>query len=205
MTFKKLNIPVLISIILACTAGCLVFVLLKSSIPSVPVVTAKQNLSIGAEITESDLQVKQYPSIAVPKSSFRSKEQVIGQTVVAGPIIVDDVVRAEHLSGQGALLATLNTLAPKGWVAVELPETAGQGLKGVRRGNAVDIYAEGTGEQGVAVYAIVKGAKVIGIPSSGDDKSKNYIVAVPEKYASIVAELTVRNKPVTLVLPSAGN
>jgi len=198
--FLKNNITLLIALLLAVLAGSMVYVTLSRQSPSVPVVIATKNLSIGTVIEKDDVTVKMLPPVAVPDNSYKNVDKVIGMAVTAGPIIREDIVRAPHLAVYGSLHSTLQTLAPAGWVAVELPKEAGEGMTGIRRGDRVNICTEVPLGEGTVVDRLVEGAIVISVPDA-EKKTSNFIVAVPSEYEVPVAELIVRNKPVTITLP----
>lgn len=200
MSFIKKNMAIIISLLLAITAGIMVYVIINRSAPNAPVVIATQNLSVGHEITEKDITVKNMPIVAIPGSSFTDKNKVIGKTVVAGPLINGDMIRAEHLSIDSSLYATLQTMAP-GWTAIELPPGAGLGLKGVRRGDKVHIYGETPSTGGLVVAALVENAVILGTPVEKSSESQ-YIVAIPSEYTPVIAEAVVRRKPLTIALPN---
>lgn len=196
----KKAIPLIAALFLALVAGTLVYVSLQAVKPNVPVVVAQNNLSVGHVIQSSDVTVKKLPPAAVPGDSFRTPERVTGKTVVAGPILAGDIVRAAHLSTEGSLAAALATFAPPGWVAVELPQNTGMGMAGIRRGDKVDIYADAP-EKGVAL--VVGDAVVISTPWTtvgGKEKSGSYVVAVPPENGPVLAEVLAHNRRVALVL-----
>lgn len=199
MNVVKRNFPIILSVILALIASLLIYSVIKAQSPTVPVVVANQSLRVGVELIPEYLTVKHYPAIAVPKTSFRSIEQVVGKTISVGPIIEGTIVRAENLSEQGSLMATLKAFAPEGWTAVELPAGGGVGMKGVKRGEVIDIYSEVPFENGTIVDKVCEQAIVLSIP---DEVNKQYIVAVPDDYAPAVASLIVRGTPMTITLPS---
>jgi len=200
--FLKNNITLLVALLLAVLAGSMVYITLSRQSPSVPVVVAAKNLPIGTVIEKDDITVKMLPPVAVPDSSYRSADKVIGMTVTAGPIVRGDIVRAPHLAVYGSLHSTLQTLAPAGWVAVELPEEAGKGMTGIHRGDKVNICTEVPFGEGTVVDRLVEGAIVISVPDA-EKNTANFIVAVPPEYEVPVAELIVRNKPVTITLPDS--
>lgn len=198
MAFIKKNISVIVSIVIALIAGLLVFTIIRAQAPTVPVVVANQNMRVGTVLKSEYLTVKNVPAAAAPGSSFRNINQVVDSTIINGPIIQGDMLRAEHLSTDGSLLSTLKTFSPDGWTAVELPEGAGIGMRGLKRGDSVYIIGEVGSAQGIIVDQICS-AIVLNIP---DETATQYVVAVPDNYSKAVAEIVVRGKPVTLTLPS---
>lgn len=205
----KKHLPILVSVVLALTAGTLVYVSLQAARPSMPVVVAAKNFSVGEKLTADGLAVRRVPPSALPSGAARSLDGVVGKTVIAGPILAGDIVRAEHLSGESSLVAALASFAPPGWVAVELPEGTGMGLAGIRRGDRVDVYADtlitapnAPGATMLPENAMVKGAVVISTPWTTIEKEKTqkYVIAVPPEQAPVLAQVLVRKKPVALVV-----
>ncbi len=199
MELLKKNLPVVIAIIIAVIASVLIYTIIKAQTPSVPVVYANQILKVGLTITPDQLSVKHLPASAVPSNSFKSVDQVAGSTVYNGPIVKDNVITADHLSTYGSLMATLNTFAPEGWTAVELPSGGGAGMTGIKRGDAVDIYGEVMSGQGTVIGKICGGAIVLNMP---DENKSQFVVAVPDNYAPAVAELIIRDQSMTITLPN---
>ena len=160
--------------------------------------------SVGSEIKATDITVKNLPKSAIPSTSFRDPNKIIGKTITAGPVVNGSIIRAEHLSSSSSLLVTLRTLAPEGWCAVELPVNSSLGLQGLKRGDKVCLFGEvgitGGTIDGTMIDTLVENAIILSLPS---EKAKNYIVAVPSEYAKVVAEKVARNSPVVVVLPEA--
>ncbi len=215
MNLIKKNKSLILSLLLCIIATGIIFVVLTGMVAQVPVVVANNNLSVGASITRNDVSVKQISASGVGNSSFASVDQVVGQTVTAGPILAGDIIHAGHVSGSGSLYAALQTYAPKGWVAAEVPQGSALGMKGIKRGDQVDLYGEvpDAAGEGNVVGCIVKNAVVLATPwntassetnSSSNNSSKQFIIAVPSQYAPAVAEVVVRGQTVTLTLPERG-
>ncbi len=190
-------------LILALTAGTIFYITIKRAAPTYPVVIATHNMAIGAQITESDVTIKNLPVAAVPGTSFSSTKDVLGMTVAGGPILANDMVRQEHLTTSSSLYSTLQSLAPTGWVAAQIQK--GQQnpitLQGLKRGDQVDIYGEIGMQEGVGVGRICQGAIVLAVPNDEQKPAQQFIVAVPPQYAAVISEIAVRNKQVSIVLP----
>ena len=205
------NMPVVMSFVFALAAALLVYTALSAARPTEAVVVAVKTISVGETVKQDDVTVKQVPSAAVPASAVRRAADAVGKTVVAGPVIAGDIVRAEHLSTAGSLLAALQTFAPPGWVAVELPQNTAVAMVGLRRGDRVDVYGETPVPQGTTVTKVAEGAVILATPWSGapsgsqgtPEGPRQYVVAVPPDRAHAIATMTVLNKRATLVLPSA--
>lgn len=197
------HLPAVVAVMLTLIAGVLAYTGIQATQPTSPVVVASRNLSVGETITNDGISVKLLPPAAAPASGFTSPDQVVGQTVAAAPILEGDAVRAEHVSAQGSLVATLTSFAPAGWVAVELPEGSGSGLAGIRRGDRVHIYTD-LAETGTV--PVVKDAVVLATPwtTIGGAEASAYVVAIPEKHEQALAEILVHGKRVALVLTKGG-
>lgn len=195
----KKNVPLFVSLGLAILAAVLVYILVKSMQPTVPVVVAQKNLSVGTEINSDDIAIKDYPSSVVYPSTAKSLEEVEGKTVAFGPILAGEVVRAEHLLASGSLLSALRTFAPEGWAAVELPPDTSPGMMGLRRGDAIKVYGEVADGEAVVVKQIAD-AVVLSVPEE-EDEVKQFIIAVPDVLAPAVAEIVVRGQKAAVVLP----
>ncbi|WP_027718966.1 Flp pilus assembly protein CpaB [Desulfovirgula thermocuniculi] len=199
----KKHAPMLISLIFAVASAVLIYLSVQATRPTVPVVVAAQNISVGQEITKENVQVKKMPAEAVPRTAFRAVDAVVGKTVTAGPVLAGDIVRAEHVSTDGALVAALRTFAPQGWVAVELPPDTAVGMAGIRRGDVVDVYAEVPAAQGTFTGVVARDAVVLSTPwtsASKDEKGKYYVLAVRPEEAQAIAALSVRGKRAAIVL-----
>lgn len=199
MELLKKNLSIVIAIIIALVASVLIYTIINTQTPNVPVVYANQTLRVGLAVTPDMLSIKHLPASAVPNNTFRSIDQLAGATVYNGPVVKDNIITADHVSTYGSLLATLNTFAPEGWTAVELPAGGGAGMSGIKRGDLVEIYGEVASGQGYVIGKVSEGgAIVLSMPS---ENINQFVVAVPDKYAPAVAELIIRGKAMTLTLP----
>jgi len=194
--------PLLVSLGLAILAAVLVFIFVKSMQPTVPVVVAQKNLSVGKEIAPEDVAVKNYPSSVVSASNARELDEVIGKTVAFGPILQGEAVRVEHLAESGSLLTALRTFAPDNWSAVELPPDTSLGMKGLRRGDQVIVYGE-VAEGETAVVKHIADAVVLNVPEE-EDEIKQFIIAVPDELVPVVAGIAVRGQKAAVVIPEKG-
>ncbi len=187
-----------VPVVIAALAAAIVFFSIKSMSPTASVIVANQNIKVGTVISKEHLATISLPPKVVPLTAFTSASDVVGKTLINGPIVRGDMMRSEHLSLEGSLMASLKSYAPEGWTALELPEGVGYGLLGVRKGDSVNIF----GETPAGVAEIVKGAVVLSVPE-GD--YAQYIIAVPDNYSAVIAEVMVRGKPITISLPSETN
>lgn len=200
MEIIKKNFSVLVAFIIAVVAGLLIYFAVSSQTSTNPVVVAKSSIMVGQTIYSEDLEIKQFPASATPPGSYYSINEVVGETVINGPIIAGNLVRSENIADMSALRASLNTFALEpGWTAVELPSGAAIGMSALRRGDRVDILAEvDDPEEGTIVGIICQDAIVLDKPyPEGLDQ---FIVAVPKEIAPKVAELVIYGNPMTLTL-----
>lgn len=201
----KKNLPVFVAFALAFVAALLVFVSVKAMQPTVPVVVATRNLSVGDQITSSDVAVKRLPAVAVPESALRRAESAVGKVVAFGPVLSGEIVRNEHISDESSLYTALRTYASPDWAAIELPSDTAIGMKGLRRGDKVDIYGEVPSGNGTVVSLVSRGIILQNLDGSDKSENKRYIVAVPANYAPAVADIVVRGRKLTLVLPGSSS
>ena len=201
MEFLKKNLTIILTVILAIAAAIIIYFSIKAMSPTTPVVVANQNLNIGTVISKEHLSTRNFPANNIPTSAFSFPQDVIGKTIINGPIVQGDMIRSEHLSMDGSLMAALKTYAPEGWTAIALPGGDTIGMKGIKRGDKVNIYGEIATSGGLIVSELVTNAVILSIPNS-EKNIAQYIVAVPNDYAPVVAETIVRNKPISISLPS---
>lgn len=195
-----------ISLGLAVVAGIIVYTILKVSLPSVTVVVAKHPISVGQTIHGSDLLQMKMPLSAVGTDAMRY-EQIIGKTA-AYPIPTGDIIRSIHLSNEGSLATILETYAPEGYVAVELPGNVAMGMQGLRRGDKVDVYGPMLDSTQKGAVPIVKGAIVLMTPWTNISDAKRdavYVLAVPSAYAPALAACTVNSWNLTLTIGGNDN
>jgi Flp pilus assembly protein CpaB len=195
--------PLFVSLGLAVLAAVLVYFFVSSMQPTVPVAVAQKNLSVGEKITPDDVAIKNYPKSIVSASNIKELDEAVGKTVAFGPILQGEAVRIEHLATSGTLLTALRTYAPAGWSAVELPPDTSLGMKGLRRGDIVDIYGEvAEGEKTVVKH--ITNAVVLDVPKE-EDETQQFIIAVPDETAPIVAGFAVRQQKAAVVLSDKEN
>lgn len=198
----KKNIYVILFVVLAIVASVTVYYSVKAMSPTAPVVIATDNIRVGDVIEKNMLTIQHLPPANVPPTAFSAMEDIIGKTVISGPIIHGDMVRQEHLSTAGSLKAMLLTYTPEGWHAIELPAGIGLGLKGLKKGDYIQIYGDTFTEDGLMAGVIVPDAIVLSV--AGYDLSEdNHIIAVPKQYVGVIADCIVKGKPLAIALPDA--
>lgn len=200
MDFLKKNSTLILTIILAVAAAVIIYFSVKAMSPTTPVIVANQNLGVGTVISKEHLTTRNFPANNIPSSAFSFSQDVIGKAIINGPVVQGDMIRSEHLSMDGSLMSALKTYAPEGWTAIALPGDS-YGMRGIKKGDKVNVYGEVGTTQGIIVSELVKDAVVLSV-SSSEKNNTPYIIAVPDNYAAIVAEVIVRNKPITISLPS---
>lgn len=188
---------ILVALLLAVVAGGLVWYYVMSMTPSKSVVVATKQLNIGTIIKDSDVTIKRYPDVAIPKTAVTDKGQVIGKTVVSGVVFEGDVLRTGHVSeGKGSLQALLTTIAP-GREAIDLPEETAPGLSGVSEGDVIKVYTEYQLDANTTIVDIVANeAVVLKTPSTLEKGSSKpaYIIAVKPNEAKLISDGIVRGK-----------
>lgn len=218
-SFRRM-LPLLFGFILAIAAAATTWIALQSETPMRTVLVATKTLSVGHVITEGDVTVRNFPAEAVPKSALYSMSDVVGKTITGGPVLYGDILRTEHVLTVSSIVSGLATLAPEGWVAVELPADSAKGLKGIRRGDQVAIVTLALQTKDEAGNVIVhdggllaRKAVILATPwvsSGGETKSEGsdsgqYVVAVPPYEAVKLAQSEVAGQKVALiVLPHEG-
>ncbi len=200
-TLRK-NIFIVLFIVLAVVASATIYYSVKSMSPTMPVIVAADNIKVGSVITRDMLATKYFPPNVVPPTAFTTAQDIIGKTVINGPIVHGDMIRQEHLSTEGSLKAMLHSLTPEGWHAIELPSGTGLGLQGLKKGDYVQIYGDTFTDNGLAAGVIVPDAIILSV--AGQDLGEdNHIIAVPKQYVGVVADCIVKGQPMVLALPDA--
>lgn len=196
----KKNIFIIIFIILAIIASATIYYFVKSLSPTVPVVVAKETIKVGQVLEQKDLSITYLPPSSVPNSAFTTMQDLVGKTIISGPIIYGDMIRQEHLSAVGSLKSLLHTFTPEGWHAIELPAGMGLGLQGLKKGDYIQVYGDTFTEEGIIAGLIVPDAIVLSV--AGYDLSEsNHIIAVPKDYVGVIADSIVKGTPLAIALP----
>ena len=92
----------------------------------------------------------------------------------------------------------LYRLMPRRAGSHQLPEECGSSMRGIQRGDVVDIHADTVGG---GVVQIVRGIVLAEPTTTEDGLAQGYIIAVPTEYADAVAELVVKEMNAALMLP----
>lgn len=204
-------ISIVLGLILAAVAGFLVFYIIQSQAPTVPVVVAVRNIDVGEAITEENIDVQNFPASMVPIDTLREEAEAIGMRVSYGPVLKGAMLFKENINSQGTLKTQLMAYAPVyekpgevlelfpgEWAALEIPSE--NGIRGLRQGDFIDILGERPLTSGsVDVAVVVPHAMILEVPS---DKYPRYTLAVERKYLEAAAEITVRKMNVVIAMSS---
>jgi pilus assembly protein CpaB len=105
-----------------------------------PVVVAAKDIELGAELSNDDIRVVQWPAEALPENTFSDPKQVVGRGVIA-PLVRNEAVLALKLASTEAG-AGLTPIIPPGLRAVSVRVNEVIGVAGyVLPGTRVDIVA----------------------------------------------------------------
>jgi len=111
-----------------------------ASMPTSPVVVAKYDLAIGAEIKRDDLKVVQWPSSALPAGVIGNPDELLGRGLVM-PVIENEPILPMKLASKEAG-AGLPPVIPPGLRAVSVRVNEVIGVAGyVLPGTHVDVVA----------------------------------------------------------------
>ena len=110
------------------------------TVPTRPVVVAEANLSLGTELTASDLRVVNWPASAVPDGAFEDAARLTGRGLVLSVVRNEPILPAK-LAPEGAG-AGLPPIIPQGMRAVSVRVNEVIGVAGyVLPGTHVDVLA----------------------------------------------------------------
>jgi pilus assembly protein CpaB len=111
-----------------------------ASVPTSPVVVAKYDLAIGAELKLDDLKVVQWPSSSLPAGVIAAPEEILGRGLVM-PVIENEPILPMKLASKEAG-AGLPPVIPPGLRAVSVRVNEVIGVAGyVLPGTHVDVVA----------------------------------------------------------------
>lgn len=177
-------------------------------IVTVPVVIAKNPISIGAQVSEHDLELVQMAPGAVPKASFESIRSVAGRTSRVNIMPNEPVLRSNLLGDN----ENFSALIPQGMRAVTVSIKRSEALAQIlQRGGTVDVLSFYTFNETNILTAetIVEQARVLGVhkggvegavKSAGNGHMEVTLIVTPDEAKRIVAamgqggvELIVRN------------
>lgn len=191
-------------------AGVMVYLSLHAIKPNMQVIVANKDLKVGQVVAADDVIVKLVPKGILPASAITSKPAVIGKVITNGPVFKDAIIDKKHVTADGSLIASLETYSPQGWVAIELPEGTGMGMKGIKCGDRINVYAgAATAMQDDKVHLttgmIVENAILLATPwdQAKDTAAKSYVVAIPPEKSEVLAESLVYGKKTAIILKKA--
>jgi len=111
-----------------------------TAMPTTPVVVAAVNLDIGAELSENDVKVVDWPTASVPEGALGTIDEVAGRGVIA-PIVENEPILPIKLASKDAG-AGLPPAIPPGFRAVSVRVNEVIGVAGyVLPGTHVDVVA----------------------------------------------------------------
>ena len=111
-----------------------------SNIQTRPVVVAKVDLDVGADLTRDDLKAIDWPASAVPAGSFSSIDEVAGRGLIQ-PVVTNEAILPNKLASKDAG-AGLPPAIPPGLRAVSVRVNEVIGVSGyVLPGTRVDVVA----------------------------------------------------------------
>ncbi|WP_238442452.1 SAF domain-containing protein [Desulfofalx alkaliphila] len=206
----KKYLHIILAIALAVGGATAAWYFIQSQTPTERVVVTKGKYQAGTVLTQHHIGTKLVGKAMLPDGAITSPEDVIGRTLTMS-VLDDEVVRADHLiAGQGNLSARLVTVAP-GRVAVDLPQDAAAGLRGIEVGDRVNIYGEigivtGDGQDATIVDKVAENAIILYAPNPNDMASgvAAIIIACEPEEEKIIADVLTRGKRVTLFLQQEG-
>jgi pilus assembly protein CpaB len=123
----------------------------------VPTVVAARDVALGSTVTADDLSIERRPETQRPTGALADPGAAVGQ-VVAGPVLVGEIVTPARFRGTGQLTG----LAP-GLVAVSLPLTDPVLLTTLRPADTVSVLAAGSGQPLATVARVL----ATDLPSTG--------------------------------------
>lgn len=160
------------------------------------VVVAAKEIQPGIEVSEGDLEIRQFPTRLVPDGSLSKLIDVVGQVlnspVAAGEPITELRFKAEDLELE---IPFGQVIAP---VRIDDPAA----LAGARPGDVINVVALGGEEQGKVVARRVK---VVSIKAEEENGFTGYLVniAVSEEQATTLATLSTRSAFSFVLIPNA--
>jgi len=105
-----------------------------------PVVVAKTDLSLGAELRIEDLEVAQFPDGHAPEGAFAKREEIVGRGVIVSIVKNEPILQAKLASKEAGV--GLPPVIPEGMRAVSVRVNEVIGVAGyVLPGTRVDVVA----------------------------------------------------------------
>lgn len=183
---------------------------IQSQTPTERVVVTQGKLPVGTVINPQHVTTKLVAKAMLPQGAVTKPEDATGKTLVM-PVLGGDILRQEHIvAGQGSLNARLISVAP-GRVAVDLPQEAAAGLRGLDMGDKVNLYGEigvvsDDGSSATAVEMVAKDAIILYAPNVDNKRSgvDALIVGVLPEEEKRIADVLTRGKRVTVFLQQGG-
>jgi Flp pilus assembly protein CpaB len=130
--------------------------------PAARVVVAAHQLSGGAQVTDSDVEVRHVPAATVPHQAVSDSPQIVGRTLVS-PVAQGSMLTKLNVLGKSTVAHDGNVIAP-----VRITDSAV--VKLLHVGDHVDVLAADPQSDKPATM-IAKHARVVTIPSASDSGS----------------------------------
>ena len=135
---------------------------------TVPIVIARNPISIGAQVNEHDLELIQMASGTAPETGFESVRSVAGRTSRVSIMPNEPVLRSNLLGDD----ENFSALIPQGMRAVTVSIKRSEALAQIlQRGGTVDVLSFFTfnGTNILTAETIVEQARVLGVNKGGSD------------------------------------
>lgn len=210
MKLLKKYTHILLALLLAVGGGWAGYAYIQSNTPSTNIIKINSKLPPGTVITSQHIHTEMVAKSVLPPNAITKPEDAIGKTLTM-TVLGEDILRKEHVvAGKGSLVARLATVAP-GKVAVDLPQEAAQGLKGLEIGDKVNAYGEiaiatADGKAATTVDKVAVNAIVLYAPLGEEKmgKSEAIIIACNPQEEKAIAQVLTGGKKISLFLQQGG-
>jgi pilus assembly protein CpaB len=153
----------------------------SSAAPTTPIMVAAQDIPLGAEITDQNITLKPFPTIAKHPNAFTDKTKASALHQVAlEPIAAGQEILSSQLTKNQAEVG-LTALIPPGHraIAIAVSEvTAGGGF--IRPGDSVDVIGQ------FQVNSTAPSSAVLAMPK-GQDQNKVYVAVTVLQNVKVLA------------------
>ena len=144
----------------------------------VRIVVAAQPMEFGAQLTQQNIKLENFPAKSVPEGAFTSIPEALKDNRVAlRPIVVGEPVLRSKVSGTDGR-ATLAALLPDGFRAISIPVDNVNGVAGfVLPGMTVDVLllrkieGDGATDQDQRADVVLENVQVLAVDQMADEKT----------------------------------